>query len=43
MNRSTRYLLGLSACALASAPAVANEELARLSKDANQWVMPLGN
>ena len=47
MTRSTRYLLGLSACALACAPAFApafaNDELARLSKDSSQWVMPLGN
>ncbi len=47
MKRSTRYLLGLSACVLtcapALAPAFANDDLARLSKDANQWVMPLGN
>jgi len=36
------YLLAASVIALA-APAMANDELLKLEKDANQWVMPTGD
>ncbi len=49
MKYSMKSVLALSACMLAgtailgATPGLANEELAKLSKDPSQWVMPLGN
>ncbi len=49
MKQSIRSVLTLSACMLAgtailgTSPGFANEELAKLSKDPAQWVIPLGN
>jgi len=36
-------MLGAAAVSLTSQPASANDELLKLEKDANQWVMPAGN
>ena len=41
--KSTRFWLALSAFALVAGGASANDELIKLSKDPNQWVMPTGN
>jgi alcohol dehydrogenase (cytochrome c) len=41
--KSPRFWLALSAFALAAGGASANDELIKLSKDPNQWVMPTGN
>ena len=41
--KSTPFWLALSAFALVAGGANANDELIKLSKDPNQWVMPAGN
>ena len=43
MRVSTCALAFASLLALAAGPAVANDELIKLSKDPNQWVMPTGD
>ena len=40
--KSSRFWLALSAFALVAGGASANDELIKLSKDPNQWVMPTG-
>ena len=40
--RTSACIVGLAACFGAS-PSFADENLQQLSKDPNQWVMPLGN
>src|SRR5438874_2783336 len=41
--KSLRFWLALSVFALVAGGASANDELIKLSKDPNQWVMPTGN
>src|SRR5246500_3562235 len=41
--KSPRFWLALAAFALVAGAASANDELIKLSKDPNQWVMPTGN
>src|SRR5438270_177490 len=41
--KSLRFWLALSAFAVVAGGASANDELIKLSKDPNQWVMPTGN
>jgi PQQ-dependent dehydrogenase (methanol/ethanol family) len=49
MKTSLKTILALSACivsagsVMGASPASANDELIKLSKDANQWAIPLGN
>src|SRR3954447_18575618 len=43
MKKAWNYLLAISAIGVLPSVASANDELIKLQKDANQWVMPTGD